>query len=212
MTPLSNRFASALLALLVLALVPVAIHSYGDFRSDDCADPAALADLGRMSQVVEVRENEKRQTASRIQWTDGVFAPVPPGLPRMRFRVVRSLEPSDFYMRPVRFLESMPFPPEPRIRWIDAGSQKLPVQFVYRYAPGASRVAAYMFAYDSRPVVHPFPVSLANAIPDLVSGTRPVTFFLIYGDAPDRRLPELEEKALEWMTAAWSYYDRVCSP
>ena len=212
MTPLSNRYALPLLALLLLALVPVAIHSYGDFRTDDCADPAALADLSRMGQVLDVQENVGRRTGSRIQWTDGVFAPVPPGLPRMRFRVVRSVEPSDFYMRPVRFLESMPFPPEPRIRWIDAGSQKLPVQFVYRYVSGAGRVAAYMFVYDARPVVHPFPASLANAIPDLLSGTRPVTFFLIYGAAPQRRLPELEEKALEWMAAAWSYYDRVCSP
>lgn len=212
MTPLSNRYASALLALLLLALIPIGIHSYGDFRTDDCADPVALADLGRMSRAVEVQEDVKQHTASRIQWTDGVYAQVPPGLPRMRFRVVRSLEPSDFYMRPVRFLKSMPFPPEPRIRWIDAGSQKLPVQFVYRYATTASRVAAYMFIYDSRPVVHPFPASLANAIPHLLSGSRPVTFLLIYGDAPERRLPELEEMAQEWMVDAWKYYESACSP
>jgi hypothetical protein len=130
----------------------------------------------------------------------------------MRFRVVRSLEPSEFYMRPVRYLESMPFPPEPKLRWTEVGSHRLPVQFVTRYDPAATHLAAYMFVYDSRPVVHPFPVSLANAIPDLMNGTRPVTFFLIYGAAPDRRLPELEEKALEFMADAWSYYDRVCSP
>ena len=53
---------------------------------------------------------------------------------------------------------------------------------------------------------HAIQSSLAQAI----SGTRPLTAFVIEGPVARRRSPDAEERAAEWLVDAWRQYAAAC--
>lgn len=188
MTPLSTRYAVPLLVLLALALVPVMFHSYRTSHYEDCANPGAL---------LEPREGTIELEGSRVL--------------QLHFRIYRSFEPKYLYMRPAANLAERFRTDGRKLKWIDAGDEKLPVYMLYEHSGRAIRLAAYTFVYNSRPVAHPFVAQLTSSLTQLFEGTRPLTLFLISGRASRDRLGAMEAAAEEWLIASWNRYRSVCS-
>lgn len=212
MIEISTRYLGAALALILLALIPVGLHSYAGMDDDDCADAVAMLDAGQIPGSFDVRERSNARRGNWLQWTRGRVDPSGPGVEPMEFRIVRSMKPRRIYLRPTSFLGRKLEPDEVELGWLESDGVKLPVYTgtVFHYAKGALQVASWMYVYEGRPVAHPFRAQMATALPQLFSGTRSLTLFLISGYAPRRRIELVSDPAGEWLAAAWRRYQSVC--
>jgi hypothetical protein len=210
MTALPIRYHFLLLILLLLAVVPVAIHGGGRFRFDDCAEPSALFDTSRIagSQAGE----EIRDTGGRrvIQSSGGTVPVNVRSIPPLQFRIVRSFDPWKLYHRPIPLIDEVHYSSRVKLRWIDIGGEKLPVRIHHDRTRTYVRFLEYMYVYESRPRRHPFWAGIASAFLHPLEGTRPLTLFMVSGRAPADLLEVAEQSADEWLIAAWRYYKMVC--
>lgn len=213
MIEVSTRYLPAALAMILLAIVPVAVHSYGSINRDDCADPAALARMESMLGVFDVVQRPEKLRGTWLEWTMGRVQPSGFGVEPMEFRVVRSLRPRRIYLDPTSLLNEKVEPDEIGVRWIDAGDVKLPIHTgtVFHYSKGAMQVASWLYVYRGRPVEAPFRQQLASALPQLFEGTTPLTIFLISGYAPRHRIELMTGPSDEWLVAAWHHYTSACA-
>ncbi len=212
MTPVSTRYGPHLLILLLLASVPVLVHFYVGVRADACANPGALRETAGIAGSRLGRERPDMHHRTRVQWTEGFVDMGRPGQRELAFRIQRSFEPSRYYLGPTAYRAATPFADRAELRWVDADGEKLPVHLLYDRSEPRVKLSAYLYVYDSQPVWHPFPASLGSAPWQLVHGTRPLTFYLVYGSVPRARVAVAEELATQWLVAAWKHYRGVCSP
>jgi hypothetical protein len=211
MTPLPIRYHLLLLILLLLALVPVAIHFAGRFQFDDCAEPSALFDTFRIagSQPGE----ETRNTGGRrvIQSSGGTVPVNVPRISPLQFRIVRSFDPRKLHYWPIPLLDEIHYSSRVKLRWLEIGGEKLPVRIYHDHTMTSVRFLEYMYVYESRPRRHPFWAGLASAFLHPLDGARPLTLFMVSGTAPADLLEVAEQSADEWLISAWRYYKMVCS-
>ena len=212
MIEISTRHLLAALILTLVALVPVSIHSYVGRDSDDCADPAALLQVGKLPGSFDVRERWETRRKAWLQQTQGKVEPSGFGVEPMDFRIVRSMKPRRIYLRPTTFLPDKLEPDEIELRWVEAGGERLPIHtgVVFHHSRKAMQVASWMYIYEGRPIAHPFQEQVASALPQLFSGTRPLTLILVSGYAPRHRIDRVTGPADEWLAAAWRNYASVC--
>ena len=215
MTQLSARFAAPLCLLLALAAVPVAVHSIGRGRRDDCRDPGALRDAGAIPGTSAVQEVHPpgRAVASTLQWTRAAAQTREPEISALDVRIVRSTDPKSLYLKPTGPLRR---PSEfdsgsPRLHWIETEGERLPVRLIRVEVSGRVRIVAYLFAIGSRPVASPLRDQLATALTQVFTRARPLTLFAASGYAPRSREEALRGAALGWIVDAWRRYDAVCS-
>lgn len=212
MTILSTRYVAPLLALLAFGLLAVWAYSYGGFRSDDCVDSAALLETAWFEGMKRDEEPKRKPPSWLFQSIGGTVATRAPRISPLRFRILRSFEPELLYGDPVNFLlQSTDFASaEPTLEWIGSGDDQMPVHEVFAEAPGAARIGAYMFLYDSRPVADPFLALLSTALERVPTGPRPLTLVTVSVRFSSPLRDTAKQLAEEWLVSAWQHYRSVC--
>ena len=93
---LSHRYVPHLVAILAIALVPIAAHSYLDVRSDECADPLRLAPSSERRLGEESRNLFMQKRFQAVQWKEGRV----PGQPPLAYTIIRSYDAKRVYYLP----------------------------------------------------------------------------------------------------------------
>ena len=104
MTSIATRPLLPLLALLLVTLIPVAYHGYGNANHDACADPAGLLAVYEIPGSYDERERWDRHANGWIQWTEGKIDAGRREVEPLSFRIVRSYRGRRIYLRPTSFL------------------------------------------------------------------------------------------------------------
>jgi hypothetical protein len=213
MTALSTRYVGLLLALLLPVFFAVWIYSYGGFRSDDCADPAALLETGWMEGLERTDQPDGKPRPWLLQGVYGSVAKERREISRLQLQILRSFELERLYERPVRLL------PKGRdfvvstgtLEWIGSQGDEFPIHKVFEEAPGISRLGAYMFLYDFRPMADPSLGLLSATLKRVATGRYPLTLLTISVTFSSQHREAAERLAEERLIAAWEYYRSVCS-
>lgn len=205
MTVLSPRHAPAALVLMVLSAIPVWLHAAAAPVHDDCADPEAVFEA---AQIGGARRTEPTVSVPN----DGFFeGRVPVRTSVVSVRVVRSFVPFTLYWTPTGLgFDRMIHLQSAELRRLQAGDDVLPVHWRWRLAQRGVRVEAYLYVHGGRPVRHPIQSGLALALPQLASGTRPITILLVSGGSAREKLPQLERDVERWLVAAWRELEAAC--
>ncbi len=212
MTTLSTRYVGPLLALLLFALVAVWIYSYGWFRSDDCADSAALLETGWIEGLKRAGKPNGKPKPWLLQGIRGSVATESPGIQPLVFQILRSFELARLYERPVRLL------PEGRdfvvstgtLEWVGSQDDQLPIHKIFKEGLGTTRLGAYMFLYDSQPMSDPSLGLVSATLRRLTTGRRPLTLLTVSVTSSTSRREAAERLAEEWLRSAWEHYRSVC--
>jgi hypothetical protein len=211
--PLARRYSFAALLLFAIAALPIWLDRTMRVSSDPCSSPEEIRRLGAYGEIgadYAVREIGDRGTSGHILWVDGRLRRNVRGVP-LRFRVVRSANPSIFYGDLHEFFFVPLLPEDSReIRALNAGSDVLPVHQRNDFSNRPARLTRYLFAVGVEPVTHPLSGGLSRALDQLARGTQPVTLFLISGVAMNASRHDVEAQAESWLAAVWSDYRRVC--
>jgi hypothetical protein len=214
MTTLSTRYVGPLFALLLPTLLAVWGYSWGGFRSDECADPAALRETGWIEGLVSKNDPEGGPRPWLLQDIGGTVAAKSSELSELEFRIVRSFELQRLYEKPVIFFSRWPYlvASQQTLEWIGPQSEELPIYKVFEEAPRYTRLGAYMFLYDSRPMANPSLALLSAALRRVATGHRPLTLVAVSVKFSDSHREAAEDLAEEWLMSAWEYYRSVCGP
>lgn len=209
-TTFSRRYALPLLALLLVALVPIAFHALVQPRADECAHPRALLDTDAIEGSGPARPVDKMEPG-RIAWIRGrVPLHTRRKVPPLDFAVARTYETEPLYVRPTSFLSEGFEPGRPRVEWVEVDGDRLPLHWADVTATGGVGFSAYLLVYDGRPVTRLFLEQLRTAPSRLLHGATPVTLFAISGVTPENA-PEIgQEPARRWLVAAWRHYRESC--
>jgi hypothetical protein len=214
MTTLSTRYVVPLFALLVPALFAVWVYSFSGFGSDDCADPSGLS----KTTWIEGLERAEQPHGQRQRWLfhdiGGTVATKDPNISSLEFRILRSFESERLYTDPVKFL-SRPGDfviSQSTLEWVGWQGGELPIYEITAEGRGISRIGAYMFLYDSRPVANPSLALLSAALQRIATGRRPLTLVTVSVRSAIPRRGAAKELAEKWLVSAWEYYRTVCRP
>jgi len=214
MTTLSTRYVVPLFALLVPALFAVWVYSSSAFRSDDGADPSALSETTWIAGL----ERAKQPYGERRHWLfhdiGGTVATKDPNISSLEFRILRSFESERLYVDPLMLLSRWGdfVISQPTLEWIGWQGGELPIYEITTEGRGVSRIGAYMFLYDSRPVASPPLALLSAGLQRIATGRRPLTLVTVSIRSAIPRRGAAKELAEKWLVSAWEYYRTVCRP
>lgn len=234
MIRVSTRFAVGMLVLLGVAAA-TRLTVLRDARGEDpCVSAGAIKATSLIPGTTALGERLEELDGNTIQWSEGeVGNPVSSKLP-MQFQIVRSYDAPSLYWNPLRFYVgpdrerkrtrdvSEPGPREPamqvedlRIRELESGGAALPIHVAWDHTDvllGRSRLMAWFFVFDNRPVRSPLSAQLANSLNLAVGGPRPLTIVTISAIASEKTTAVVEEAAIAWLEGTWSYMAGVCRP
>jgi hypothetical protein len=209
MTRLSLRYVRPLSACLLLALIPVVVHSYLQVKIDDCKAPLAFVPESALaSHSGGSRDAWMREQFQSSQWNEGSFSR--DGL-RFDFSIIRSYDAKRLYHRPENSLVEHALVERRGIEWVQADSGALPIHRAYYGDTNPAIVVAYLLVYRSSPVASPYWPHLRAAPVELFSGRRPMTLFLIQARGSPDSLREMEKVGREWLLASWEKYRSACA-
>ena len=209
MTRLSLRYVCPLSACLLLALIPVVVHSYLQIEIDDCKTPWAFVPESALASHSGGRRDawmcERFQSS---QWDEGSF--LRDGL-RFDFSIIHSYDAKRLYHRPENFLVEHAIVERRGIEWVPAGSGALPIHRASYGDTDPAILVAYLLVYRSSPVASPYWPHLRAAPIELFSGRRPMTLFLIQARGSPGSLREMEKVGREWLLSSWEKYRSACT-
>jgi len=209
MTRLSLRYVRPLSVCFLLALIPVAIHSYFRAEIDDCKVPRAfMPESAQASGSRGSRDAWMREFFQSSQWEEGSF--VRDGM-RFDFSIIRSYDAKRLYHRPETSLVERAIVERRGIEWVRADSGALPIHRAYYSETDPAIVAAYLLVYRSSPVASPYWAHLRAAPVELLSGRRPMTLFFIQARGSPGSLREVEKAEREWLLSSWEKYRSACT-
>jgi len=209
MTRLSRRYVGPISACLLLALIPVVVHSYLQVEIDDCKAPKALVpEPAQASDSDGSRDAWMRERFQSSQWQEGDFFRY--GL-RFDFSIIRSYDAKRLYHRPENHLVQHAVVQRRGIEWVQADSGALPIHRAYYGDTGPAILVSYLLVYRSSPVANPYWTQLRAAPVELFSGRRPMTLFLIQARGSRSSLPEMEKVEREWLLSLWDRYRTACA-
>lgn len=205
MTVVSSRHALAAAALLLIAAAPVWFHAAVAPTYDDCARPEAFFGASRIGGVAVGAPSDSLHHVQHVQGGTEVQGRA------ISFRVVRSFDPSSFYWRPIAFgFDTLLYLQPAELERVEAGDDVLPVHWSVDASQSLSRLEGYAYVQGGEPVRHPVRSGLALALPQLVTGTRPVTLLVVWGASGRGELPVVRREAERWLAAAWQELEAAC--
>jgi len=208
MTKLSLRYVGPLSACLLLALIPVVVHSYIGVQVDDCRNPSALLpQLVAAYGPIAKRDAWVHATFQSAQWQEGSFSQN--GL-QFDFSIIRSYDAKRLYHRPENSLVEHAFVEQRGIEWVETDAGPLPIHRAYYGDTNPAIAVAYLLVYRSAPIASPYWPQLRAAPVELVTGSRPMTLFLVQARGSPARLEEMETIEREWLLASWRNYRSAC--
>lgn len=209
--PRPNRHLPWVVALLVLAALPVVLAALRPRRWDDCADPEALRRIAASLDGRPAAHDQDFLESHLFQRDEGSL-PARPGTSALGVRFLRSDEVRYPFDQQTKFLRVPMDPERSSVRFAEAGGERVPIHLVYAHQAGALRVVASLFVYDGRPVDRLLPMQIRSSLRQLVSGRRPITLFQVDGFGPAARQSQLEEAAIDWLVSGWRVYREICRP
>jgi hypothetical protein len=205
MSVAARRYLPHLTALLTLTLIPVGMHSYANFRTDDCEHPTALAPrAGAPSSYL----NERFQPA---QWRSGKVRIADSGT--LDYVILRSFDPKLVYYRPEYHLFRATRPSGGGVEWIEIdGDEKMPVHRPQYRREQVSMVpiSGYVLIYGGRLVDNPYLTHALSAPLRILGGQQPMTLYFISGMVPPAAYDRAQERMHEWLRESWLSYERIC--
>ena len=204
---LAGSHGWALLGLCLLALAPIAWKQNQPLQNDPCRVPGALLDVGAIPGATPRGQKLERLDATVVQWSEGV---IEDDRQPMDFQWVRSFDARGLYENPTLLLKHEIEPEEHVLVERNVDGTILPVHVVRDGAKRPARMAAYLFVYGNDPVETPFLFALQSSARQFFTGTLPLTAILVEAPAQRRVDPEAEEKAVDWIEAAWRHHARSC--
>ena len=210
MSPLSSRFAWAILSIALIAGVPVAVHTLRLADRDDCAHPELLHPLTfpNVSDFEKPDAPLHPMTLANIHGTVTGTDSVPP----LRFAIERTFGPAGISAKPSQRVVNEMEISRKELTWFERGDSRVPIHWVSESQRNGIRFASYLFIYDLEPVASPRNSVLASAFQRLFTGGRPLTLFAIGGEVR-RKDEESARKAAEaWLLSAWDQYRSACRP
>ncbi len=209
MTRLSLRYLYPLSACLLLALIPVVVHSYLHAEIDDCKAPWALApQSAQASDSGGRRDAMMRERFESFQAQEGSF--LRNGL-RFDFSIIRSYDAKRLYHRPETSLVEHAIVERREIEWVPEASGALPIHRVYYGDTDPAILVAYLLVYHSSPVASPYWPQLRAAPIELFGGRRPMTLFLIQARGSPGSLQDVEKVERDWLLSSWEKYRSACT-
>jgi hypothetical protein len=208
MTRLSLRYVVPLSACLLLALIPVVMHSYIQVEIDDCKSPWAF--LPESAQAFDSGGNRDawmRQFFHSSQWQEGSF--FKDGL-RFDFSIIRSYDAKLLYHRPETSLVEHAVVERRGIEWVQTASGVLPVHRAFYGNTDPAILASYFLVYHSSPVASPYLAQLQAAPVELFSGRRPMTLFFVQAQGAPGSLGEIEKGERVWLISTWEKHRSAC--
>ena len=210
MIPLSNRHVAALIALLLLALAPVAVNSYAGRQSDTCADAVALEALPTPAGGSSWKDSRDLHGSGVFLWKEAEADAEDEGRDALRFRMVRSVNPLEMTLMPHAYVGAQNQFYTHDVVWIDSEGGRIPVHTRRAETSGMIRTMAYLFVVDGRPVVEPMRAAAEGILERLLQGPRPGTLYWASGSSLPAAGPEMERRASEWVEEAWQRHRHVC--
>jgi hypothetical protein len=226
----SAKYGVALVALLALAAV-VRLAWLRDARGPDvCRSPEAIKATSLIPGTIALGERLEALDADTFQWSEGELPNPLSARNPMQFQIVRSYDAPRLYGNPLRLGErtgpgahealasagSRPDRMQPedlRVRELEVDGVRLPVHIAWDHTQApTSRLVAWMFVYENRPVRSPLLSQLASAFPLVLGGPRPLTLVTISALATRSASDPVEEAAAAWLADAWRYIARSCQP
>ena len=209
MTRLSLRYVHPLSACLLLALIPVVVHSYIQVDVDDCKAPSALVlEPVHASDSDGSRDARIREQLQSSQLYEGSF--VRDGL-RFDFSIIRSYDAKRLYHRPETSLVEHAVVDRRGMEWAQADSGALPIHRAYYGDTDSAIMVAYLLVYRSSPVANPYWAQLRAAPVEIFTGRRPMTLFFIQARGSPGSLRETEKVGREWLLSSWEKYRAACT-
>jgi hypothetical protein len=210
MTRLSLRYLYPLSACLLLALIPVVVHSYLKVEIDDCKAARVLVpESAQVSHSGGSRDAFMRERFQSSQWHEGSFFSEGQ---RFDFSIIRSYDAKRLYHRPENSLVEHAFVVQSReIEWVRADFGPLPIHRAYYGDTDPAVLVAYLLVYRSSPVASPYWPQLRAAPVELFTGRRPMTLFLIQAHGSPRSIRKMEEVEREWLLSSWEEYRSACT-
>jgi hypothetical protein len=206
---LSPRYAKRLIALLLLFAVPTLAIGLVPPRQDDCRDPALLFVTALIEGSKPVGESLPGDTNDVIQWSYGEIAHPETQREPLRFQIVRSYDRN--HAEPIHLLGGTPFEAELHsVQTLSTPAGPVPIHVAVDHTKRPSRLAAWLFVYDGRPVASPFLSVLASAPRQLVGGTLPITILMVDGTTGRGNVEPVENAAKQWLAAAWQHVATAC--
>jgi len=212
MIPLSGRYLVPVVALLALALVPVAARHAGGRLDDSCAVPAGLYEVSEIpnSQFERQHPAPGRWVSRVIQWSQGSLeTKLPAGASPLKFDVIRSYSSLDLYAWSRNVLTPDYYVTPVDITSVDAGGEVLPVM-IHRNADEG--FAAMLFLDAGRPTANPIASSLRRALRNPLAPATTSTIFSVRTPNPLGDARFREEDATRWLRDAWLFYRATCIP
>ena len=230
MTRPSSKYSLAMVGLLALAAV-LRLALLRDARGPDvCRSPQAIKATSLIPGTVALGERLEALDSETFQWSEGQFAN--PLLPRnpMEFQIVRSYDAPKLYGNPLRLgerngpgaIEELATsgarsdrmqPEDLRIREVGVEGVNVPIHVAWDHtqAPrGPSRLVAWTFVYENRPVRAPLARQILGALPLVIGGPRPLTLVTVSGIATRETSERVEDAAAAWLADAWRYIAHSC--
>jgi hypothetical protein len=207
MVRLSDRYSSHVVALLLLTLCPVVIHSYGGLSADDCQIDRLLAQAGPLMES-SGRHAWMMQHFSADKWQEGSVA-LGSRSASLKTAIIVSHDPKKVYHHPENRLIRGSV--ERRgTEWIQGNGEQIPIHLVYYDVSSPALFAAYLLVYDSQPVANPYLASFAAFGAQLVRGRLPMTMFFVSAAGPPTEADALRRATEQWLIDAWQQYRVAC--
>ena len=178
-------------------------------------DPTALVPAMASDGSFAARDAQMHHDFMDVsQWREGKLAAVD-GMPELYYAVIRSYDPKTLYYRGSRRMWRDLNSSAETIEWVDADDGKLPIvrTVVNDSNPRGPRgVIAGLLVYEGKPVETGWLAQLRAAPRQVLSGARPMTFFIVRADVPEALVPAAEKRARQWLVDSWRNYRLICGP
>ena len=210
MSPLSSRFAWAILSVVLIAGIAVAVHTLRLADRDDCAHPELLHPLtfSNVSDFEKPNAPPNSMTLASIRGTVAAADSVPP----LRFAIERTFGPAGISAKPSQRVVDQMEISRKELTWFERGDSRVPIHWVSESQRNGIRFASYLFIYDLEPTASPRSSVLASAFTRLFTGGRPLTLFAIGGEVRRKDEESAREAAEAWLLSAWDQYRSACRP
>lgn len=212
MIPISTRYTTPLIGLLLPVAIVVLAQTYWVSPADDCVLPWALRDTDRIAGSRNVKQIAGKLRGTILQWSEGEFPVEGVDVQPLKFRILRSSSPKQLYRAPANFLREDINVDRTELQWLSSGDVELPVHVVYGHTDYEIQMGFYLFVYDGRPVENPYLAGLMGAPSQWIGGRLPLTLFTISGAANAHFFEATDALAKQWLVAGFEYYREVCSP
>ncbi len=211
MIRLSKRYQPHLAILLGMALVPVAVHSYVQVRSDDCAHPERLLGVASASTPDPERDAWVGGRFDADAWWSGQLEPERDGM-SLEYTVIRSYNAKRLYHRADDRLLA-PTAEARVVEWLDVDGTRIPIHrsfYKQSLADGSQYLTAYLLMHEGEAVANGYLAQLKHAPAQLIRGSRLMTLFMVSGEARLQMIGAAEQVAHEWLQSAWENYLLSC--